>query len=42
MIRAKYGIEAAQAALGHESLAATQIYSSARLDLARQVAMAEG
>lgn len=41
-IRERYGLEAAQAALGHASITATQIYSAARLDLARTIALAEG
>lgn len=41
-IRNKYGIEAAQAILGHDSLQATQIYSEARFQLAKQIAMKEG
>lgn len=41
-IRGKYGVEAAQALLGHDSLTATQIYSQARLDLAKQIASDEG
>ena len=37
-IREQYGLEAAQAVLGHASLAATQIYAKRRLDLAREIA----
>jgi integrase len=38
MIRDTYGLEAAQAVLGHSSLTATQIYARKRLDLARELA----
>jgi len=41
-VREKYGIEAAQAVLGHESLDATEIYSSRRLKLAAKVARETG
>lgn len=41
-IRNEYGIEAAQAILGHDSLQATQIYSEARFQLAKEIAMKEG
>ena len=41
-VRQRFGLEAAQAVLGHESLDATQIYAAARLDLARQVALETG
>lgn len=41
-IRAKHGIEASQAALGHASIDATQIYAKRNLDLARQIAQADG
>lgn len=41
-VRAKYGLEAAQATLGHQTLSAAQIYA-ARLDAAaREIATAEG
>lgn len=42
LVRDKWGVEAAQAILGHDSLEATQIYSQRRLDLARQVALQMG
>ncbi len=38
MIRDNYGLEAAQAVLGHSSLTATQIYAKKRLDLAKELA----
>jgi integrase len=38
MIRDQFGLEAAQAVLGHSSLTATQIYARKRLDLARELA----
>jgi integrase len=38
MIRDEFGLEAAQAVLGHNSLAATQIYAKKRLDLAKELA----
>lgn len=41
-IREAYGIEGAQAALGHDSLEATEIYSSRRLELAKRVAAETG
>jgi integrase len=41
-IRAKYGVEAAQAILGHDSLDATQIYSARRLELAKSIAAETG
>lgn len=41
-IREKYGIEAAQSILGHDSLDATKIYSARRVELARQVARETG
>ncbi len=37
-VRDKFGIEAAQAYLAHESLSSTQLYSSRRLEMARAVA----
>lgn len=37
-IRDRYGIEAQQAVLGHDSLEATQIYSARRLELAKEIA----
>lgn len=37
-VREKYGIEAAQAVLGHESIDATEIYTAKRLELAKRVA----
>jgi len=40
--RKVYGIEAAQAILGHESLESTQIYSARRLELAKKVARETG
>ena len=40
--REKYGIEAAQAILGHESIEATEIYSTRRQELARRVAKETG
>jgi len=41
-IRQQYGIEAAQSTLGHESLSATEIYTSKRLALAKRVALETG
>ncbi len=41
-VRANYGIEAAQAVLGHDSLDATQIYSARQLELAKTVARETG
>lgn len=41
-IRELYGIEGAQAILGHESINATQIYSTRRLELARTIALEIG
>jgi integrase len=41
-VRDKYGVEAAQAILGHDSLKSTEIYSERRLKLARQVAQETG
>lgn len=41
-VRDKWGIEAAQAVLGHESLRTTEIYSERRLTLAQQVALSDG
>jgi site-specific recombinase XerC len=38
MIRDQFGLEAAQAILGHSSLTATQIYAKKRLDLAKELA----
>lgn len=38
LVRERYGIEAAQAVLGHDSLDATEIYSARRLGVARDVA----
>lgn len=38
-VRAVYGLEAAQAALGHSSIDATQIYAEQNLELARRVAL---
>lgn len=40
--RERYGVEAAQAILGHDTLDATQIYSARRLELAKQVARETG
>lgn len=37
-VREKFGIEAAQASLGHDSLSATQLYTARRLELAKAVA----
>jgi integrase len=42
LIREKYGVEAAQAILGHDSLDATQIYSERRLELAKTIAAETG
>ncbi len=42
MVRERYGVEAAQSTLGHESLDATEIYSARRIELARQVARETG
>lgn len=41
-VREKYGAEAAQAILGHESLDATELYSGKRLSLAVEVAKETG
>lgn len=41
-VRHSHGIEAAQAVLGHDSLDATEIYSEARLELAKRVARETG
>lgn len=41
-VRQTYGIEAAQAILGHGSLEATQVYSARRLSLAKDVARETG
>lgn len=41
-IRNEFGIEAAQAVLGHASIDATQIYSQRRLELAREIAKKSG
>lgn len=41
-VRNKFGIEAAQAVLGHESLSSAEIYSSKRLELARDIARKTG
>lgn len=41
-IREQYGIEAAQAMLGHASLSATQIYAKKRMELAREIAEKTG
>ena len=38
LVRDNYGLEAAQAVLGHSSLTATQIYAKKRLDLAKELA----
>lgn len=37
-VRAKYGLEAAQVALGHESMDITQVYAEKNLELARKIA----
>ncbi len=42
LIKEHYGIEAAQAVLGHESLDATQIYTRKMVNLARQVVQESG
>ena len=42
IVRARFGLEAAQAVLGHQSLSSTQVYSEARLALARLVAEQTG
>lgn len=42
MVRQNYGLEAAQATLGHDSMSATEIYSERRLDLAKLVARETG
>lgn len=42
LVRRKYGIEAAQATLGHDSLNSTEIYSARQLELAKQVARETG
>ncbi|MBL9092280.1 MAG: site-specific integrase [Planctomycetaceae bacterium] len=41
-VNAKYGIEAAQAVLGHDDMSATKLYRSRRLDLATRVAKETG
>lgn len=41
-VRAEYGVEGAQAILGHDSLDATQIYSERRLELAKRIARETG
>jgi hypothetical protein len=41
-VREVYGIEAAQASLGHATLSATEIYSASRLELAKKVARETG
>jgi site-specific recombinase XerC len=38
MIRDQFGLEAAQAVLGHGSLTATEIYAKKRLGLAMELA----
>jgi integrase len=42
LTRAKYGIEGAQASLGHKRLDATQVYAARLTDAARTIAEAEG
>lgn len=42
IVRERYGIEAAQAALGHESMDATEIYTERRIELARKIALEIG
>jgi integrase len=42
MIRERFGIEGAQAHLGHDSMEATEIYSARRLELAKQIALETG
>jgi len=42
LVREKYGVEAAQAILGHISLVATEVYTKSRLDLAIRVARESG
>lgn len=42
LVRERFGVEAAQAILGHDSLEATQLYSQRRLELAREVARSIG
>lgn len=41
-VRKEYGLEAAQAVLGHDTLQASQIYTSRQLELARKAAMEMG
>lgn len=41
-VRERYGIEAAQSALGHDTIDATEIYSGRRLELAKLVALETG
>ena len=41
-VRGEFGLEAAQAVLGHDSIKSTQIYSDKQLRLARHVAEAKG
>ena len=41
-VRERWGVEAAQAILGHDSLASTQVYSDRQLGLARRIALEEG
>lgn len=42
LVRAEHGLEAAQAALGHRAITATQIYAKRQTDLARRVASEMG
>lgn len=41
-VRAKHGLEAAQATLGHDTLQAAQIYAQRQMDVARKIAEEEG
>lgn len=41
-IRASYGLEAAQAVLGHQELRTTQVYAERQSELAKRVAMEQG
>lgn len=41
-VRERYGVEAAQSILGHDSLDATELYSGRRLELAKRVALETG
>ena len=42
MVRERYGVEGVQSVLGHASVGAAQVYSSRRIDLAKQIAVEMG